>query len=129
MDCDKKCYHVGITLHNTEMLLDKDPDMEIDESEIEGYDAFVAVVSGDFGHTNYALAAYCVTIGHVNCLKQLHTDAILQWHDDLADVAIECDNLECLTYVVAEMGDVTIHPSPIGPNCKEFVQRMITASY
>ncbi len=60
----------------------------------------------DYGHINYAVMAYATTHGHIDCLKKLHKNGSM-WHTDLAIVAAENDQIECLQYIIEEMGDIT----------------------
>ena len=49
------------------------------------------------------------------------------YHSDLAIIAIEHDNFECLQYIVEHLGDVTldIDINNVGENCKEYVKNIL----
>jgi hypothetical protein len=119
-NCKKGCYEVGVILYS-----DEDAE-ETQKDELSKYEAYEQIWPGDYGHINYALAAYCVDIGHIECLKKLYTDLDLEWHLDLADCAIEKDNLECLKFIVEVMGDVKIcsKNKNVRKNCKEYVKQL-----
>ena len=69
------------------------------------------IYENPFGHINYALTSYCVENNHLNCLKNLYENlTYLQWHNDLAIVALENNNPDCLKYIVETMGDVRVTP-------------------
>ena len=132
--CDKQCCKVGAEWHKYECEHENEEDFETDEEDsdypVVDCDSYHAIISGEFGDLNYALAAYCVTVNHVECLQKLHQAKQIVWHDDLAVVAIEADHLECLRYVVEKMGDVTIKLFlPLGPNCREYVQKLTNGIY
>lgn len=123
-DCDKGCYDVGIILFNTE----RGPSFA-EEKEghiLSRHEAYQKIYGGEYGHINYALATYCVHSGHLDCLKNIYKNTNMMWHADLADVAIEADNLECLKFIVDVMGDVTISSKDkeIKKNCKKYVKNL-----
>lgn len=63
------------------------------------------IIDGDYGHINYALMAYATKNGHLECLKKLHKLGA-DWHTDLAEVAAENNQIECLKYIMERMGRV-----------------------
>ncbi len=122
-NCDKGCYEVGSILYGEDYEGCEDAE-EKQGDILTRYEAYNAIWPGDYGHTNYALASYCVDVGHIECLKKLHGNVELQWHNDLADCVIEKDNLECLKFVVEVMGDVEIKckDKKLGRNCRKYVR-------
>ena len=63
-NCNKGCYEVGVILFG-----DEDAE-ENQKDELSKYEAYEQICSGEYGHINYALAAYCVDKGHIECLKK-----------------------------------------------------------
>jgi len=125
--CTKGCCQVGQILYGT---LDEDYDLseiiESKESELEKYAAFHEMFE-DGGDDNYALATYCVRIGHVDCLKTISKLPAIMYHYDLAVCAAEIDNVECLQFILEEMEDVKIPTlDDAGPNCKTYLQSRAT---
>ncbi len=122
-NCDKGCYEVGCVLYGGDYE-DRDEAEEKGRDILTRYEAYNAIWPGDYGHINYALASYCVYMGHVECLKKLHYNVELQWHSDLADCVIYNDDLECLKFVVEVMGDVNIDckDDELGVNCRDYVK-------
>lgn len=83
-----------------------------------------AVIGYDYGHINYAVASYCVKNGHISCLRYLHQiNNMLKWHNDIAEVAIENNQLECLKYILYFMGNFLIKSENISVfnECTEFL--------
>jgi len=119
-NCNKGCYEVGVILFG-----DEDAE-ENQKDELSKYEAYEQICSGEYGHINYALAAYCVDKGHIECLKKIYKNTDMMWHSDLADCAIERDDLECLNFIVEVMGDVKICSKKVGVNCKEYVGKLKT---
>lgn len=130
--CSHQCCNAGVALDWYNALLDnlvEDDTRTLEtinakmDADMADNDAWDAVWSGDYGHKNYALAAYCVSIGHVDCLAALRQENIIAWHADLAVYAIEANQLDCLRYIVDHMGDVVIHASDVDPSsvCAEYV--------
>jgi len=70
--------------------------------------SYQEIMEDDYGHINYALAAYCVIKGHNQCLKHLQRNSNFMWHADLATVTSENNNIECLKYILEYMGDVHV---------------------
>ena len=105
--CDKNCCLVGKLLYCSEID-------DIEEANDEYSDellkcmSYQEIMEDDYGHINYALAAYCVIKGHNQCLKHLHRNSNFMWHADLATVASENNNIECLKYILEYMGDVHV---------------------
>jgi hypothetical protein len=92
------------------------------------------------GHVNYALPAYCVEIGHVNCLKKISKEPKFTFHYDLPILAIENDDLEILKFILEDLVHKmkrcykdeclnffidNIKDMEIGPNCKLYVQNFL----
>jgi hypothetical protein len=102
MSCDKNCIDVGNILYVYPY--------NKNDAKLIKLEAYKSIVNGDFGHINYALAAYCVSNNHIECLKKLHQTVDLEWHNDLAIVALECNNITGLKYIVNEMRNVEITP-------------------
>jgi hypothetical protein len=122
-NCDKGCYEVGCILFSENY--DSCCDAEENESvNLSNHEAYNEIVFGEYGHINYALAAYCVKMKHIECLKKIYKNTDMLWHSDLADCAIEEDDLECLKFIVEVMGDVEIYSKHIGINCKEYVEKL-----
>lgn len=128
--CPKGCCEVGRIVYGKNSNFfhndDDDENSEVNYSDIEHYEAFDGIYSG--GHPNYRLPAYCVEIGHYECLKTISKEEGFMYHGDMAFVAIEHDNLECLKYIVEELGDVSfnIDIADVGPNCKEYVEQVLS---
>lgn len=87
------------------------------------------IINENYGHLNYAVMSYAASKGHIECIKQLHekqlreNDAAL-WHSDLAIVAAENDQLECLKYIIQQMGKVNCDPNnykDIPNRCKTYM--------
>ena len=128
--CSKGCYEVGLILFG---LKDSDNETNTDFGENEKknkrkllkYEAYRKMSDGmKYGFIKYALASYCVDVGHADCLRKIHKNLDVHWHADLADCAIEKDDLECLKVIIEEMGDVKIDVKNIGDNCREYVQNL-----
>ncbi len=126
-NCDKGCYEVGCILYDEEYYGCSDAEEKAGDI-LTRYEAYNAIWPGDCGHINYALASYCVSIGHIECLKKLHYNVDLQWHSDLADCVIYNDDLECLKFVIEVMGDVNIRTNDdeLGVNCRDYVQGLVS---
>lgn len=95
-------------------------------SQISGYKCYKEIIEGtSYGHINYCVASYCVQHNHLECLKYLHKNTALQWHNDLAAVACTVGNIECLKYIVECMGDVKITTEDmkyvVSKECIEYV--------
>jgi len=111
MTCDKGCVMVDRILQGEfdedEECNDRSDIIDLFNTELSQYPCFLEIVEGEYGHLNYAVAAYAVEKGHLNCLKELYetTDGFM-WHNDLASVAIENKRLEELKYILERMGDV-----------------------
>ncbi len=129
INCNKGCYEVGHILFGGEYE-DRDEAEEKANDILHTYDAYESIWALDYGHMNYALAAYCVDVGHIECLKKLHSNVDLQWHSDLADCVIEKDNLECLKFVVEVMKGVNIESNDkaLGNNCRDYVKGLDSKS-
>jgi hypothetical protein len=64
-DCDKGYCKVGSIIY-----AESNDDIIQSSNEIERYESFIEMFNNG-GHVNYALHAYCVEIGHINCLKKI----------------------------------------------------------
>jgi len=102
--CSHGCVLAGAIHVVTE---DMDEMFEFFRDELSDYPCYMAMYDGEYGHENYAAMAYAVHHGHLECLKRLHRLGA-DWHGDLAICAQECDQKECLAYILTEMGDVEI---------------------
>jgi hypothetical protein len=123
--CTKGCYDVGIILFNKDGEYDFDENEKKYEKNLSKYEAYNKMSDGMiYGDIKYSLAAYCVAIGHSDCLKKLYKNTDIHWHADLADCAIEKDDLECLKVVIEDMGDITIRSQNIGKNCRKYIQNL-----
>lgn len=124
-NCNKDCCKVGYILYSDEYEGCADAEEQEGETLIK-YEAYDAIYGGEYGHINYALASYCVYMGHIECLRNIYNNTDMQWHADLADCAIEKDNLECLKFIVEVMGDVTIDSKEknVGKNCEEYFKNL-----
>lgn len=122
-NCVYGCCKVGEIFYKNKY--NDDDNIENKFDEISKYEAYNAIYSGEFGHENYALPAFCVCNGHLECLKKLHKNKEfkLMWHFDLSNVAIENDNLECLIYILENMGDVDdkFDLNCVGKQCMNYV--------
>ena len=76
------------------------------KDELRKYKCFREIDDGHFGHPNYSVTAYAVLHGHLECLKTLHKKVCAMWHVDLAQVAHESNQPECLDYILKCMGNV-----------------------
>ncbi len=127
--CSKGCCKVGQYIYGKDSKFfeyDSDSDNNnIDGNEISHYEAFDALY--DVGNPLYNLPAYCVEIGHIECLKTISKEEQFMYHADLAMIAVEQDNLECLKYIIEEMGDVklNLNDQDVGPNCKDYVNDIL----
>ena len=128
--CSKGCCEVGTYIYGKNSTFFDDDDYDNDNNKddnntISHYEAFHALYIG--GHPNYNLPAYCVEIGHIECLKKISKEEDFMYHSDLAIVAIEHDNLECLQYIVEHLGDVKLvnDINDVGENCKEYVKNIL----
>ena len=76
---------------------------------------------------NYALAYYCVSNGHLECLKQISKEPCFMYHGDLACYAAEENQLECLKFIVEELTDVYIPKEidNVGQDCIDYVNKLI----
>lgn len=124
--CSKGCCNVGEILYGGHGPEEQELEEIMENNvELEKYPAFQEMFAGG-GHPNYALTAYCVEIGHVECLRTLSTLPYFMYHSDLAIVAAECDQLECLQFIIQVLGKVDLparrHIS--GPNCKEYITQL-----
>lgn len=132
--CNKGCYEVGMIYYNID---DETGECDLYENEEKHYDklskfaAFHEMGDGIFGHINYQLASYCVSIGHYDCLKKLHRNIPeFMWHSDLGECAIEknCD-VKILQYIIENMGHICISDdidvSKINKDCKKYLYNLI----
>lgn len=119
--CSKGCCEVGTYIYGKNSTFFEDEDKDHDNDTIIQYEAFKALYND--GHPHYILPAYCVEIGHIECLKKIAKEEQFMYHSDLAQIAIEHDNLECLQYIVEDLGDVNvdIDINNVGQHCKEYV--------
>lgn len=108
--CNKGCINVGEILYDNESEYSISEIEERRQNELIKFDCYNEIYRHDFVDINYALSAYCVKIGHLNCLKILHQNGNLVWHNDLAIYALECNKINCLKYIVECMEDVEITP-------------------
>ena len=112
MKCKKGCIDMGRILYNVcrdDINTDTISEIENDkQNELCTLDCYNEIYQNDYGHINYALASYCAEKGHLECLEHLHEDKDIEllWYNDLAIVAFENGNFECLLYIVKVMGDV-----------------------
>lgn len=74
--------------------------------QLKKYKCFQDVEDGEYGHMNYAVIAYAVKHEHIDCPKKIHTELDSMWQSDLAIVATVSDRLDCLKYIMENMGDV-----------------------
>ncbi len=140
--CDDGCVLVELALQGNKKILNCTKEqweeiIEYDYDRREISDSFCdhlehfkcfkeAVIGYEYGHINYSVASYCVKNGHLNCLKYLHQNTQLQWHNDLAVVAIENSQLLCLKYIVEFMGDYKIYDNYVCSNneCIEYISNL-----
>ena len=122
--CTKNCCKVGdiifVDWHDSDCqicdVIKRNGDI------LEKYDAFNEMFDNYGGHDNYALAWYCVKNNHLNCLKYISNIPGFMHHADLAICAAEFDNLECLQYILEEIGDVHVPElKDAGANCKFYM--------
>ena len=59
-------------------------------------------------------------------VQKLYYDTDLEWHTDLADCAIEQDNLEALKFIVEKMGRVKISIKEANENCKAYLSYLLS---
>lgn len=66
MRCNKGCSATRIILYDNECIYEaEDENQEV----LDTFEAYRKVGPGDlYGHINYGLAAYCVDVGHLECL-------------------------------------------------------------
>jgi len=77
------------------------------------------------GHINYAVMSYAAKKGHLDCIKYLHQNTYVMWHNDLAIVAAESDQLECLKYIVEQIGDVSVSLSCVtSEECIKYIKTL-----
>ena len=79
----------------------------------------------DYSDTNYEQIGRSVQYGHLECLKMLHFMGN-DWHQDIAVVAIENNELECLKYIIENMGRVNtkeqlLQTENISKKCVEYL--------
>lgn len=135
--CRDGCVVVELALGGYEKVLNCTAEDDVEEmsrdeirdnfcSHLEHYKCFQdAIVGFDYGHINYAVAAYCVENNHLNCLKTLHKTGRLMWHNHLAMLALEHGNLPVLQYIVENMGDYRIDEpmsDDICAECRKYVE-------
>lgn len=115
--CVKNCCKVGAILYG-------DSELDITDIILDEYEAFNEMFNY-FCNENYALPLYCVAIGHLECLKKISKEPNFMYHADLAVCAIEHDQIECLKFIIEELGDVYIPTKKdeieIGEKCKDYV--------
>lgn len=109
--CDKGCVKVDKILQGEldedELCDDRSEIIDIFDDQLSEYPCYLEIIDGDYGHLNYAVAAYVVKNGHFDCLKELYeTTNGFMWHNDLASVAIENNRLNELKYILEKMGDI-----------------------
>lgn len=106
------------------------PDEILSLRNAKNYACYNATALGDYGHENYAAAAYAATLGHLDCLKQIHKNDGM-WHSDLAIVAAEHGQFACLKYIVETMGDVDCNEDNFknvsSKECLEYMQKHFLA--
>jgi len=105
-NCDDGCVQLELLLH-PKWYDDDCERSSCSESELEKYPCFGEVMD-NCGHHRYAVMSYATKKGHLNCLIRLHKLGAA-WHNDLAMVAVESDQLHCLRYIVEQMGDVAVN--------------------
>lgn len=122
--CSKNCCKVGKIIYGS---IDSDI-IEENITELETYKAFNEMYIDCCGDDNYLLPSYCVSIGHVNCLKQISKEKGFMYHSDLAIVAVENDQLECLKFIIEKLGHVKTEfdMETIGPKCKKYVEKLLS---
>lgn len=119
--CDKGCCVVGSILYG-ENYEDIEDAEELEEEILIQHEAYTQIYQEEFGHINYALPSYCVSINHLECLKTISLEPNFMYHSDLAICAVESDNLECLKFIVEVLGDVQLEFVEVGPNCEKYVK-------
>ena len=73
--------------------------------KLSKYKCFNEIKDDEYGHPNYAVAAYAGCNNHLDCLKELNKiDA--DCHFYLSVSVAESGNYECFKYVMEEYGDV-----------------------
>ena len=72
MKCDRHCVEVGFILYGANRCEDCCPaEREYRHyKELMNYSSYKAISEEKYGYINYALAAYCVSMGHLECLKK-----------------------------------------------------------
>jgi|688.fasta_scaffold71798_6 hypothetical protein len=79
----------------------------------------------DYSDPNYEQIGRSVQYGHLVCLKMLHFMG-KDWHNDIAVVAIENVQVECLKYIIENMGRVDtkeklLQTENISSKCVEYL--------
>ncbi|AYV82984.1 MAG: hypothetical protein Hyperionvirus3_130 [Hyperionvirus sp.] len=128
INCKDGCIQVEKLL-NDEKYDDRSDAEDANFDKLCKFKCYNSIREGDYGDMNYAVAAYAVEKGHLGCLQTLHKKYDLMWHADLAEVAIENNQFECLQYIMEHMGDVnccreSLTNSNINDKCKEYIKRI-----
>jgi len=106
MTCTHGCTKFAQILYDEEFEGDYYELVNIKYDELKNFKCADPIIDDEYGHINYALMAYATSHGHLDCLKELHVTYEAGWHTDLAGVAIENDQFECLQYIMEKMGGV-----------------------
>ena len=122
--CNKGCVEVAKIVSEYEDIEEAE---ENASSELQKYECYNKICEGDYGHITYALLAYCISNGHLDCIKKIreNEDYFFAYHADSADVAIENNNIEMLKYIVEELGDVTISTAHMNNECKKYIDSLL----
>lgn len=127
MKCKDGCIQMGKILYNNEEECDDMHEL-ITFDLLKKYKCGQPIIDGDYGHINYALMSYATKHGHLECLKKLHKEFGADWHSDLAQVAAENNQLECLKYIMENMGRVNcgkqILKMDISPECEKYINNI-----
>ncbi len=94
MQCNDGCIVVEKLLQGAET--DRLDIIDQNYDKLKQHKCFQEIEDEEYGHINYAVMAYAASNGHLNCIKTLHENTDVMWHTDLAIVAAENNQLDCL---------------------------------
>ena len=126
MQCNDGCIVVEKLLQGAET--DRLDIIDQNYDKLKQHKCFQEIEDEEYGHINYAVMAYAASSGHLNCIKTLHENTDVMWHTDLAIVAAENNNLDCLQYIIEHMGDVSCGTTDFKDvtslKCKEYIAKV-----
>ncbi len=126
MECQDGCVMVEKIIKDEVTEHDHNRWMIIDNNDkLKKYKCFQDIKDYKHGHPNYAVMSYAVQHGHLDCLKKLHKEIDADWHAGLAEIAAEYNRMDCLKYIMENMGRVHcrehILKCSVSLECKEYI--------